>query len=260
MITTWSKGPADDNMPEAMLTETLGNVRRHPWWQARAKLALAVLRQNGLAPPAVVMDVGCGWGVNLDALEAAGFAVTGLDISRQILERIDRPARKLVEADLNQPLPATAGAADGLLVLDVIEHVDDDCGFLRRCAQLLRPGGIAVVSVPARPDLFSEFDRIQGHRRRYLPDRLQQAVANSGLEVQTIFWWGSWMVPVLRRMRGADAKAEAAKPKTYAQYLRLPPWPAPWLMKLAYAWEQPRALGGTLRDGTSLFAVARRGK
>jgi SAM-dependent methyltransferase len=245
-------------MPEAMLIETLENVRRHPWWQARAKLAVAVLRQYGIARPATVMDVGCGWGVNLDALESAGYAAIGLDISRQILERIDRPARKLVEADLNQPLPAQESPADGLLALDVIEHIDDDSGVMRRCAQLLRPGGVAVVSVPARPDLFSEFDRIQGHRRRYLPDRLREVFVESSLEVQNIFWWGAWMVPVLRRMRGANGQAEAVKPKTYADYLRLPPWPAPLLMKLAFAWEQSRALRGKLHDGTSLFAVATR--
>ena len=53
-------------------------------------------------PSADVADVGCGWGVNLDALEEAGYTVRGLDISRQVLERIDRPSRRLIEADLNQ--------------------------------------------------------------------------------------------------------------------------------------------------------------
>ena len=38
----------------------------------------------------------------------------------------------------------------------------------------------------------------------------------------------------------------------------LPAWPLPWLFKLAFAWEQPRALRGRLTRGTSLVAVARR--
>jgi SAM-dependent methyltransferase len=254
MITVWSRGVADDNMPEKMLVDTLEKVRRHPWWSARARLALATLKRHGVLAPAQVMDVGCGWGVNLEMLETAGYAATGLDISRQILERIDRPDRRLIEADLTQPLPPQAGLSDGLLALDVLEHIDDDTGATQRMAQLLRPGGVAVISVPARPDLFSEFDRIQGHRRRYVPDRLRAAFAAGEWDAPEIFWWGAWMIPILRRMRqGAETPS-----RTYADYLRLPPWPVPALMKLAYAWEHSRALGGKLQTGTSLFAVVRR--
>jgi SAM-dependent methyltransferase len=239
-------------MPEKMLVDTLEKVRRHPWWLARAKLALATLRRHNVPTPAKVIDVGCGWGVNLEMLETSGYNASGLDISRQILECIDRPDRNLIEADLTKTLPADAAVNDGLLALDVLEHIDDDTGALQRMARLLRPGGVAVISVPARPDLFSEFDRIQGHRRRYVPDRLRAAFADSSLEVQEIFWWGAWMVPILSRMR------KGGETKTYADYLRLPPWPIPLLMKFAYTWEHSRALEGKLRTGTSLFAVAKR--
>src|ERR1051325_7435003 len=108
MIVTWSKG-ADDYMPQELLVRTLQIVRRHPWWLARGKLAIEALQREGVKPPAKIIDVGCGWGTNLDALEAAGYPSTGLDISRQILEAIDRPDRKLVEADLMQELPPDAG-------------------------------------------------------------------------------------------------------------------------------------------------------
>ena len=253
MITTWSKGEADACMPQAMLVDTLEKVRRHPWWLCRAELALAVLRTRQILPPASIMDVGCGWGVNLDSLEQNGYQTTGLDISRQILEMIDQPARRLVEADINQLPPHELGRHDALLALDVLEHIDDDRQALQNIAPLLRPGGIAIVSVPAQPELFSEFDEIQGHRRRYLPDTLRAAFRDTGLDVQQIFWWGAWMVPALRRMR-----ARQTKKQTYSDYLRLPPWPAPLLMRAAYAWEKNRALRGQLTTGTSLFAVATR--
>ncbi|HXU78944.1 MAG TPA: class I SAM-dependent methyltransferase [Methylomirabilota bacterium] len=256
MIVTWSKGPADEAMPQQMLVDTLGRVRRHPWWRARTELALAVLRREGINPPANVMDVGCGWGVNLDALEAAGYAASGLDISRQILEHIDRPARRLIEADLSRELPADPPLSDGLLSLDVIEHIDDDRGAVRRFARLVRHGGVAVVSVPARPDLFSEFDAIQGHRRRYLPEDFRAVFAGSGLQVRAILWWGAWMVPILRRTRHRQPAADGGSRRSYADYLKLPPWPGPWLMKWFYAWEKSRALKGQLETGTSLFAIA----
>jgi SAM-dependent methyltransferase len=196
--------------------------------------------------------------VNLSALEKAGYHATGLDISRQILELIDQSERRLIEADLNQPPPADHELFAGALLLDVIEHLDDDRGTLGRIAPLIQPGGILVVSVPALPELFSEFDQIQGHRRRYVPETLRAAFDGSGLAVQKIFWWGGWMVPVLRRMRQKTSANKQAAPKTYADYLRLPPWPAPVLMQCLYAWEHRRVLREKLRTGTSLFAVARR--
>jgi SAM-dependent methyltransferase len=260
MIETWSHGMADENMPEAFLTETFEIVKTHPWWIARARIALATLQRQSIRAPAAVADVGCGWGTNLNALEGAGYQTAGFDISRQILQRIDRPQRRLIEMDLNQPLPPNHSIFDALLSLDVLEHLDDDHGALCRMAQLLRPGGAVIISVPALPELFSEFDRIQGHRRRYLPDTLRQAFQDTGLKVQRIFWWGAWMIPILRRMRPPNAAAgrPVGPPKTYTDYLRLPPWPGPLVMRLAYRWEHTSALNGKLKTGTSLFAVALR--
>lgn len=258
MITTWSRGAADENMPEKLLVATVQRVRGHPWWLARAKLVLAVLRENQIFPPSTVAEAGCGWGTNLDILETAGYKVTGFDISRQILEKIDRPERNLVEIDLNHELPAGHPRFGALLALDVIEHLDDDRGAICRMAALLQPDGTAIVSVPALPELFSEYDEIQGHRRRYLPETLCAAFRDTNLTVQKIFWWGSWMVPILRRMRKRSSKSNKSREsaKTYLDYLKLPPWPIPAMMNLAYKFEQKKALKGELTTGTSLFAVA----
>lgn len=260
MISTWSRGPADENMPESLLVATLECVRHHPWWLARAKLVDAALKQNKIPPSATIAEVGCGWGTNMDVLEKAGYKITGFDISRRILEMIDRPERNLVEMDLNCGLPSGHPHFDALLALDVIEHLDDDRGAVSRMASLLRPGGLAIISVPALPELFSEYDEIQGHRRRYLPETLRAAFNDTHLAVRDIFWWGAWMVPILRRTRERPEKAGQKPKKTYVEYLKVPPWPIPAMMKLAYQLEQKRALEGRLKTGTSLFAVAVREK
>jgi hypothetical protein len=64
--------------------------------------------------------------VNLQCLEKAGYNTAALDISRRILELIDSPGMRLIEADLNQEPPANFNLHDGLLALDVLEHLDDD--------------------------------------------------------------------------------------------------------------------------------------
>src|SRR5437870_1405673 len=100
MILTWSKGDADYNMDEAILVSLADIISRHPWWEARARIALQLLKRHNIHPPARILDAGCGWGSNLIALEEAGYQVVGLDISRQALERLDRPDRTLIECDL----------------------------------------------------------------------------------------------------------------------------------------------------------------
>jgi SAM-dependent methyltransferase len=262
MITTWSRGLPDAFMPEAILTELSALICRHPWWQARTRLVMAILEKYAISPPAQVLDAGCGWGMTLDALEECGFRASGLDVSRQALERLDRRDRPLIEADLSRPLGPAAlshSALDAVLALDVIEHLDDDSAALATLGQLVRPGGIMVVSVPALPELFSDFDRVQGHRRRYQPDDLRSAFDHSGLEIEQLFWWGSWLVPLFkasrRRSLGPTGQAPA---EIYRQNLRLPPRPIPGLFRAAFAWEQGRALLGKTKIGTSLVAIARR--
>jgi len=259
MIVRWSIGRPDQNMPEDILVQLSVLIARHPWFQARARLAVALLERMSVRPPARVLDVGCGWGLNLAALERRGYRAVGLDVSRRALELLDRPGRRLLEADLTQPLPPDAEPYDAVLALDVIEHLDDDRGAVARLARLTSPGGVAVVSVPALPELFSEFDSVQGHRRRYLPDALRRAFVDSGLVVERILWWGSWLVPLLRRRRARSrGRADDSPAAIYRRHLALPPWPAPLALRLGLALEQSRTLRYKPRIGTSLVALARR--
>lgn len=259
MIEVWLEGAAERQMPEAIVADLAHFVERHPWWRARSKLTSALLDRLGIRPPARVLDAGCGWGVTLEALERQGYQAIGLDVARRALERLDRPGRSLIEADLTRDWPAPVEPFDAVLALDVIEHLDDDRAAVARLGRVVRPGGYLVLSVPALPELFSEFDAIQGHRRRYRPESLRDAFLGSGLEVDSIFWWGGWLVPMLRRQRRRPkARAAEAPEATYRRYLALPPWPAPWALRLGFALERRRALDGRLRSGTSLFAVARR--
>jgi SAM-dependent methyltransferase len=259
MIETWSCGTADECMAEEILTDLSELVWQHPWWHARAELLLSLLKWSQVHPPARILDAGCGWGVNLDYLERCGYRPAGLDISRRTLQRLDRPDRELIEADLTQELPTAVKPYDAVIALDVIEHLDDDRLAVARLARLTKPGGITILSVPALPELYSEFDEVQGHRRRYLPQTLRQAFEDTDLIVEHILWWGAWLVPLLRRQRKqkrmCDGLSAAA---VYRQYLTLPSWPVRQLFRLAFAVDRLRTLYGRTARGTSLFAIARR--
>lgn len=257
MITTWSASTSQSNMDEQILIDLRDVVARHPWWLARADLVLALLERLNIRPPATVLEAGCGWGTNLEALEAKGYQITGLDVSRKMLDRLDRPDRRLVEADLTQGLPDRLPTYDCVLALDVIEHIDDDCRASQQLRRLLTPTGRLIVSVPALPELFSEFDEVQGHRRRYTAESLRSCLEDAGLLVEDIRWWGQWMVGPLRarksarRGRPGDTSADI-----YRRYLALPPWPGPWAMNLMFRIDRWRTLRRRNLAGTSLIAIA----
>jgi SAM-dependent methyltransferase len=154
-------------------------------------------------------------------------------------------------------LPCDLPAYDCVLALDVIEHIDDDCQAVQRLRRLVNPGGRLILSVPAIPELYSEFDEIQGHRRRYTAESLRSCLEQAGLTVEDILWWGKWMVRPLqtrksrRRSRPGDTGVDV-----YRRYLSLPPWPLTWAMGAMFRIDHRRTLRRQNAIGTSLFAVA----
>ncbi len=257
MIETWSEGVAADHMDEAILVELAHQVNRHPWWRARARLALQLIQRAGFGPDATVLEAGCGWGSNLEALERAGYPTVGLDISPQALARLDRPDRRLVQADLSKPV-LREERFEVVLALDVLEHLDEETQALDNLLRWTAPGGLLVLSVPARPDLYSRFDEIQGHRRRYLPPRLAELTARPELEQIRIFYWGLWMIPLMK-LRGLLGDRDHPSPEEeYRRFLTVPPSPLDLPLRLGYRLEQRAALTGLLPTGTSLFVTGRR--
>jgi SAM-dependent methyltransferase len=75
------------------------------------------------------------------------------------------------------------GPVDDVILVNVLEHIDDDAALLARARDALRPGGVLIVFVPAFPLLFSRMDREAGHFRRYRKDALARLVENAGFSL-----------------------------------------------------------------------------
>jgi SAM-dependent methyltransferase len=153
-----------------------GRAGRHPWEIARARFFCRLIA-NHTALPTVrrVLDVGAGdgWFANelLPGL-AATAEVVCWDVNYRSEDLATPPGQRITRT-AERP----AGPFDLVLLLDVLEHVEDDDGFLAAVVPLLRPGGSAVVSVPAHPWLFSDHDRMLEHHRRYRPVELRALVS-----------------------------------------------------------------------------------
>ena len=73
---------------------------------------------------------------------------------------------------------------DVVLLINVLEHVDDDAAMLGRIRDLLRPGGSLLLFVPALAWLYGTLDALVHHKRRYALAQLgTKAVSRAGLRV-----------------------------------------------------------------------------
>jgi 2-polyprenyl-3-methyl-5-hydroxy-6-metoxy-1,4-benzoquinol methylase len=77
------------------------------------------------------------------------------------------------------------GQVESVVLVNIIEHVEDDRQLLDRCAQSLSAGGSLIVFAPAFPQLFSRMDRDAGHFRRYTRRALTTLVQAAGFTLVT---------------------------------------------------------------------------
>lgn len=164
------------DLKEARATEQR-DALRHPWERARLAFVVDLLRRH--APDGPVLDVGAGDGYVARALHTAGRHVVAVD---DAFTTDDIAGLAAVGIAAQTTLP-TVSAYRVALLLDVIEHVDDDVALLRAAAAGVDEGGVLIVTVPAWPALFSSHDRALDHRRRYTPPALADALHRAGLDI-----------------------------------------------------------------------------
>jgi SAM-dependent methyltransferase len=152
----------------------------HWWFVGRRDLFSDIVRDSALPPDAAILDVGTGTGANLRLLRDLGFErVTGVDFSAEAIRFCAEKGLGEVRPGNVCAMPFADGAFDLVFATDVIEHVQDDLAALQEIRRVLKPGGRALLTVPAFPILWGLQDEVSHHRRRYslrlLLDRLQAA-------------------------------------------------------------------------------------
>lgn len=81
-------------------------------------------------------------------------------------------------------------------MLDVLEHLKDAAGALRRVSELLAPEGKLVATVPAFMSLWTGHDELNHHFTRYTRARLVELAGRNGLEVQEARYFYHWICPL----------------------------------------------------------------
>ena len=238
---------------------------RHWWFAGRRAIVKRLLER--VVPPrsdALIIDVGCGTGANLAAL-AASYRCLGIDESAQA---IDHARTRFPKVEF----VCQGGVADGadrfsgasaVLLMDVLEHVEDDVSMLSQVLAPLQPGTNVIITVPADESLWSIHDESFGHWRRYDLDRLRATWAGLPVEERLVSYYNARLFPVIKAVRTLSRWRGRPAGRAGTDFA-MPPKPFNgWLEQVfageARALEQGVDSGAVAaKRGASLIAILRR--
>jgi SAM-dependent methyltransferase len=243
---------------DQILFDQFSRVERAHWWfKARRQLVLE-LASHYIPAGEAVLDIGCGSGYFLEALQTR-YQTWGVDPSPTAIELCrDRGVdRVLLGSAYDLPAVGRDRFAAAFL-LDVLEHLDDDRLALKGVRDILAPEGVVIVSVPAYQSLWSHHDVVNQHRRRYTKPRLLKALQETGFEVVRASYFNTRLFPpaalsrLVFRALGWDPHLQ----------LKVPPAWLNLLLQRIFEGERHRIAGPRTRHpypfGLSILAVGRK--
>lgn len=201
-------------------------VARHPWETTRLK-AIGWILEPYLVSGIKILDVGCGDAFvsrelfkHLEEKEITAVDVNFTDGTIQELESISDGIRFI------KTLPEQR-EFDLVLLLDVIEHLENDKGMLSNLTSgYLSQGGKVLITVPAFQMLFSCHDEFIGHHRRYTLAELHAVSIASGLTViSSGYLFMSLLIPkyilykILKPNNGSDGVGRWGKGKAVTRFI-----------------------------------------
>jgi hypothetical protein len=181
--------------------EILGpDIERHWYYRAKAKALARVVDARGAA----VLDVGAGSGFFSRALLERGAAEATLVDPGYPADRDETHAGR----PLRFRRAADASGASLILMMDVLEHVEDDAGLARQYVASARPGTRLVATVPAFQWLWSGHDVFLEHHRRYTLKQLSHVLENAGVSVTGGRYLYGLLLPLAAASRLAPGSRE----------------------------------------------------
>lgn len=234
----------------------LERVEADHWYYSGKRIIVQewIKRVRPPQPGEILLDCGAGTGRFAKEMESL-CQVLVLDDHEEALQILRTRFRSEQIIKLSgDKVPLPESSLTYITALDVLEHVPNDSAVVQGFHHLLKPGGLAVVTVPASMALWSDWDEALHHFRRYSRPQLRALFPDSQWEIvhvnytNVVPYPAIWLLRKWRRLfpHGQRQRAED----------RLPPaWLNRFLRKIFVStarWRFP------LPDGVSLLLVARR--
>lgn len=167
----------------------------HFWIKSRFRAIESKLAKEETGP--AFFEIGCGHGAVIKQFEESlKVTVDGCDLNLHALNQIKGVKGRIFCLDIFNKPKALLNNYDAILLLDVIEHIDDDIHFLKNSLAYVKAGGLVIINVPALNILFSKYDIAAGHKRRYDKKMMKKLFATCDLEEISISYWGMSLIPI----------------------------------------------------------------
>lgn len=172
----------------------------HFWFEWRLKATLQQLNDANvsLEKNLKALDVGCGVGVLRKQIEAATlWNMDCVDIDYDALKQVESGRGRTMYYDILEKRDEFIESYDVITAFDVIEHIKEPKAFIEAILAHLKPDGFFIINVPALQFLYSRYDKVQGHVKRYDMKTIKEELKDFNLTILTMRYWGASNVPLL---------------------------------------------------------------
>jgi hypothetical protein len=184
-------------------------IERYFWNVARNAIIARVLKRSGM-DKWPLLEIGCGRGIIVEYLRSQGMECVGCELADAPIP--DRLRGVVLDRTDFVDLPGELRCRiQGALVCDVIEHLPDPVAFLQKVRAALPALAGVLVTVPARQELWSEWDRHYGHFRRYNLTSLRATLNEAGFNRTSVgYFFHSLYLPAFL-LRGGKLRSTSMK-------------------------------------------------
>jgi 2-polyprenyl-3-methyl-5-hydroxy-6-metoxy-1,4-benzoquinol methylase len=172
----------------------LYQVEDNHWWHLQKRRLIHYLIKKYSPKPGRILDVGCGGGKLLAELQDLGWQVDGVDApGTKALGQ--KRGLKIATVDLQTAaLPYPKNYFDLVVCLDTLEHMRDDRRLIAEMARVTKSKGVIIISVPAYQWLFSYWDSMLGHFRRYNKSSLLKSTHGHQLKTKLVSYFFAYLL------------------------------------------------------------------
>ena len=204
-------------MQENLYRELYDLESKHWWFVAKKKIVLSLMEKYiNYDKSNKILDAGCGSGLMLNDLREFG-QVYGMDYSKEAIKF----SKLIFDGEVRQGyiprnIPYNKSYFNGIIALDVIEHIENDQEALIDLKEHLTDNGVCVITVPAYMSLWSNHDVVHQHKRRYKLSELKEKILCAGFKIEKISYYNSILffpIFIIRQMHklfkienGSDAE------------------------------------------------------
>jgi 2-polyprenyl-3-methyl-5-hydroxy-6-metoxy-1,4-benzoquinol methylase len=229
--------------------------KKHWWFVTKKEIVLDTIdRYLHKHAGTKVLDIGCGSGLMLNALENIG-QTFGMDMSDNAINFSKEIFNGKVEKGfLPNQIPYAENYFNLITALDVIEHVDEDVDSLKAILAHLAADGKAVITVPAYMFLWSKFDEMNEHKRRYTLTELNTKLVQAGFTVEKISYYNTLLFPAVFVVRMLNNLLK----RDGSSDVDLPNAPLNFVLKKIFGIEKYLLKFVNLPFGVSILAVVKK--